>query len=78
MGRAGMKAALRVGSIVKNKIEEIGHGEMERQQKQSREDELKEMVDNEVMSNRLEEEADPQKESDDSAASPTSSRRMEV
>ena len=74
-----MKAALRVGSIVKNKIEEIGHGEMERQQKQSREDELKEMVDNEVMSNRLEEEAEPQKESDDkSAASPTSSRRMEV
>ena len=72
-----MKAALRVGSIVKNKIEEIGHGEMERQQKQSREDELKEMVDNEVMSNRLEEEAEPQKESDD-AASPTSSRRMEV
>ena len=75
-----MKAALRVGSIVKNKIEEIGHGEMERQQKQSQEDELKEMVDNEVMSNRLEEEAEPQKESDDSAgaASPTSSRRMEV
>lgn len=70
-----MKAALRVGSIVKNKIEEIGHGEMERQQKQSREDELKEMVDDEVMSNRLEEEAEPQKES---AASPTSSRRMEV
>ena len=65
-----MKAALRVGSIVKNKIEEIGHGEMERQQKQSREDELKEMVDDEVMSNRLEEEAEP--------ASPTSSRRMEV
>ena len=72
-----MKAALRVGSIVKNKIEEIGHGGMERQQKQSHEDELKEMVDNEVMSNRLEEEAEPQKESD-SAASPTSSRRMEV
>jgi hypothetical protein len=73
-----MKAALRVGSIVKNKIEEIGHGEMERQQKQSREGELKEMVDDEVMSNRLEEEAEPQKESDDSAASPTSSRQMEV
>lgn len=72
-----MKAALRVGSIVKNKIEEIGHGEMERQQNQSREDELTEMVDNEVMSNRLEEEAEPKKESDD-APSPTSSRRMEV
>ncbi|KAL7429929.1 hypothetical protein ACHAXM_001925 [Skeletonema potamos] len=103
VGRIGMTAALRVGSIVKSKIEEIGTDEMKKQHA-GKEEGLEEILQHEIISNAgqgrksSKKEKKPKKEviekpkeetrsltdrgqgyiSDDSASSPTSSRRMEV
>jgi len=93
VGRIGMTAALRVGSMVKSKIEEIGTDEMMRRRTKEEETKLEKMYHNEIMSNDGKgvgsSEAKSKKDggdadrgqdyiSDDSVASPTSSRRMEV
>ena len=100
VGRIGMTAALRVGNMVKSKIEEIGAEEMMKRRGRGEEMDNEKMVDDEVMESSpsdeqdnndagLAKEEDDEKGksktqsqdlyiSDDSASSPTSSRRMEV
>jgi len=101
VGRIGMTAALRVGSMVKSKIEEMGADEMRKRRGRGEEMVLENMVQDEIMESSPSDEQDTlalkkeieEKEkskqvgradrgqdyiSDDSASSPTSSRRMEV
>ena len=103
VGRMGMTAALRVGSMVKSKIEEMGADERMKRRGRGEEMDLEQMVAGEIMeSSPSDEQQDhlaltkevEEKEklkqqdgsadrgqdyiSDDSASSPTSSRRMEV
>jgi len=51
VGRIGMTAALRVGSMVKSKIEEIGTDEMKKRRTRGEEMDMEKMVQNEIMSN---------------------------
>mmetsp|Transcript_2085 Transcript_2085/g.2887 ORF Transcript_2085/g.2887 Transcript_2085/m.2887 type:complete len:525 (+) Transcript_2085:20-1594(+) len=88
VGRIGMTAALRVGSMVKSKIDEIGTDEIKKRRTRGEEMDMEKMVQNEIMSNvgRDGEEGKSMKAvstdrgqdymSDDSASSPA--RRVEV